>query len=60
MKSDWSMDQPLTFSDGQKSAAERGHLLKSEVSSGQRVQQHPADLDSIFMVHKRPAAPFSY
>ncbi|KAF7641422.1 hypothetical protein LDENG_00281800 [Lucifuga dentata] len=60
MKSDRSKVEPLTFSDGQKSAAERVHLLKSEVSSGQRVQQHPADLDSIFMVRKRPAAPFTY
>ncbi|KAF7645279.1 hypothetical protein LDENG_00207240 [Lucifuga dentata] len=50
MKSNWSMYEPYNFSDGQKSAAERVHLLKSEVSSGQHVQQHPADLDSIFMV----------
>ncbi|XP_075996533.1 protein NLRC3-like isoform X2 [Genypterus blacodes] len=48
MKSDWSMDPPLNFSDGQKSAEERVHLKKSEVSSGVCVQQHPADLDSIF------------
>ncbi|XP_075996489.1 protein NLRC3-like isoform X2 [Genypterus blacodes] len=48
MKSDWSMDHPLNFSDGQKSAEERVHLKKSEVSSGVCVQQHPADLDSIF------------
>ncbi|XP_076026573.1 uncharacterized protein LOC143016221 isoform X6 [Genypterus blacodes] len=48
MKSDWSMDPPLRFSDGQKSDEERVHLKKSEVSSGVCVQQHPADLDSIF------------
>ncbi|XP_076019425.1 protein NLRC3-like [Genypterus blacodes] len=47
MKSDRSMDPPLSFSDGQKSAEERVHLKKSEVSSGV-FQQHPADLDSIF------------
>ncbi|XP_075996494.1 protein NLRC3-like isoform X3 [Genypterus blacodes] len=48
MKSDRSMGEPLNFSDGQKSAEERVHLKKSEVSSGVCVQQHPADLDFIF------------
>ncbi|XP_076026564.1 uncharacterized protein LOC143016221 isoform X3 [Genypterus blacodes] len=48
MKSHRSMSLPLNFSDGQKSAEGRVHLKKSEVSSGVCVQQHPADLDSIF------------
>ncbi|XP_075996534.1 protein NLRC3-like isoform X3 [Genypterus blacodes] len=48
MKSDRSMFEPLRFSDGQKSAEERVHLKEPEVSSGVCVQQHPADLDSIF------------
>ncbi|XP_076019429.1 uncharacterized protein LOC143010783 isoform X2 [Genypterus blacodes] len=48
MKSDRPMGPPLNFSDGQKSAEERVHLKKSEVSSGVCVEQHPADLDSIF------------
>ncbi|XP_076019420.1 protein NLRC3-like isoform X2 [Genypterus blacodes] len=48
MKSDRSMGEPPDFSDAQKSAEERVHLKKSEVSSGVCVQQHPADLDSIF------------
>ncbi|XP_075994122.1 protein NLRC3-like isoform X3 [Genypterus blacodes] len=54
VKSDRSVSQPMKFSDGQKSAEERFHdfssfhLKQSEVSTGGCVQQHPADLDSIF------------
>ncbi|XP_075995083.1 protein NLRC3-like isoform X3 [Genypterus blacodes] len=50
MKSDWSMGEPVNFKDGQKAAEERVQLKKSEVSTGRCVQQHPADLDSIFML----------
>ncbi|XP_076020779.1 protein NLRC3-like [Genypterus blacodes] len=50
MKSDWSMEHPIEFTDGKNSAEERVHLKESEVSSGQCVQQHPTDLDSIFML----------
>ncbi|XP_075995078.1 protein NLRC3-like isoform X5 [Genypterus blacodes] len=50
MKSDLSMGEPVNFKDGQKAAEERVQLKKSEVSTGRCVQQHPADLDSIFML----------
>nr|XP_043871348.1 NLR family CARD domain-containing protein 3-like [Solea senegalensis] len=43
MKSDWSMDQPVTFKQEQRVDQQR-----TEVLSGQSVQQHGADLDSIF------------
>ncbi|XP_058469174.1 NLR family CARD domain-containing protein 3-like [Solea solea] len=48
MKSDQSIDCLITFKDGQK----HGELIvdqqRTEVLSGQSVQQHGADLDSIF------------
>nr|XP_043871463.1 uncharacterized protein LOC122760429 isoform X2 [Solea senegalensis] len=47
MKSDWSMDQPVTFKQEQRDDQQR-----TEVLSGQSVQQHGADLDSIFKVCK--------
>ncbi|XP_076025191.1 protein NLRC3-like isoform X3 [Genypterus blacodes] len=50
MKSDRSIELPLYFSDGQKPDDERVHQRKSEVSRGRSAQQHPADLDSIFML----------
>ncbi|XP_058469175.1 NLR family CARD domain-containing protein 3-like [Solea solea] len=48
MKSDLSIDRLINFKDGQK----HGELIvdqqRTEVLSGQSVQQHGADLDSIF------------
>ncbi|XP_058469031.1 uncharacterized protein LOC131443425 [Solea solea] len=48
MKSDRSIDRLINFKDGQK----HGELIvdqqRTEVLSGQSVQQHGADLDSIF------------
>ncbi|XP_058468970.1 NACHT, LRR and PYD domains-containing protein 3-like isoform X2 [Solea solea] len=48
MKSDQSIDRYINFKDGQK----HGELIvdqqRTEVLSGQSVQQHGADLDSIF------------
>ncbi|XP_073323448.1 protein NLRC3-like [Pagrus major] len=44
MKSDRSMGLPIYFKDGDHSAEER----VQQVLSGQSVQQHPTDLDSIF------------
>ncbi|XP_073323426.1 uncharacterized protein [Pagrus major] len=44
MKSDRSMNHPINFKDGDHSAEER----VQQVLSGQSVQQHPTDLDSIF------------
>ncbi|KAM9363169.1 NLR family CARD domain-containing protein 3-like [Symphorus nematophorus] len=49
MKSDWSMFEPLNFKDEHHSAEERLQEQKSEVPGGQFVQQHPEDLDTIFM-----------
>ncbi|XP_058468809.1 NLR family CARD domain-containing protein 3-like [Solea solea] len=43
MKSDRSLDRLIHFKDGQKHGQQR-----TEVLSGQSVQQHGADLDSIF------------
>nr|XP_043871470.1 NACHT, LRR and PYD domains-containing protein 3-like [Solea senegalensis] len=43
MKSDQSMDQPVSFKQEQRVDQQR-----TEVLSGQSVQQHGADLDSIF------------
>nr|XP_043873062.1 NACHT, LRR and PYD domains-containing protein 12-like [Solea senegalensis] len=43
MKSDQSMDEPVTFKQEQRVDQQR-----TEVLSGQSVQQHGADLDSIF------------
>ncbi|XP_038579828.1 NLR family CARD domain-containing protein 3-like isoform X2 [Micropterus salmoides] len=45
MKSDQSIIEPYNFRDGQHSAEER----VQRVPGGQSVQQHPTDLDSIFM-----------
>ncbi|XP_062294604.1 protein NLRC3-like [Scomber scombrus] len=49
MKSDQSMIPPLKFRDEHHSAEQRIQQQRSEVPSGQSVQQHPTDLDSIFM-----------
>ncbi|KAM9363804.1 NACHT, LRR and PYD domains-containing protein 3-like [Symphorus nematophorus] len=49
MKSDRSMIKPLNFKDEHHSAEERLQEQKSEVPGGQSVQQHPEDLDTIFM-----------
>ncbi|XP_078147766.1 protein NLRC3-like isoform X4 [Centroberyx gerrardi] len=50
MKSDWSMDPPLLFKDGQHSTEQRVHQERSEVPSGQSVQELQTDLNSIFML----------
>ncbi|XP_078147765.1 protein NLRC3-like isoform X3 [Centroberyx gerrardi] len=50
MKSDRSMDRPLEFKDGQHSTEQRVHQERSEVPSGQSVQELPTDLNSIFML----------
>ncbi|KAM4635237.1 protein NLRC3-like [Polymixia lowei] len=50
MKSDQSMDKPFFFKDGLHSTEQRDHQERSEVPSGQSVQEHQTDLASIFMV----------
>ncbi|XP_056146457.1 NACHT, LRR and PYD domains-containing protein 12-like [Lampris incognitus] len=50
MKSDRSMDIPISFKDGHRSTEQRDHQERSEVLSGQSVQEHQTDLDSIFML----------
>ncbi|XP_078139935.1 protein NLRC3-like [Centroberyx gerrardi] len=50
MKSDRSMDLPLLFKDGQHSTEQRVHQERSEVPSGQSVQELQTDLNSIFML----------
>ncbi|XP_078147768.1 protein NLRC3-like isoform X2 [Centroberyx gerrardi] len=50
MKSDASMDPPLEFKDGQHSTEQRVHQERSEVPSGQSVQELQTDLNSIFML----------
>ncbi|XP_071390664.1 NACHT, LRR and PYD domains-containing protein 12-like [Centroberyx affinis] len=50
MKSDEFMDHPLLFKDGQHSTEQRVHQERSEVASGQSVQEHQTDLNSIFML----------
>ncbi|XP_053193396.1 NLR family CARD domain-containing protein 3-like, partial [Scomber japonicus] len=50
MKSDWSMREPVNFKYGNQSADQRVHQQSSEVLSGQSVQQHQTQLDSIFML----------
>ncbi|KAF1393370.1 hypothetical protein PFLUV_G00014910 [Perca fluviatilis] len=49
MKSDWSMDRPITFKDGQ-AVDERVHQESSEGLGGQSDLQPQTDLDSIFML----------
>ncbi|XP_056151278.1 NLR family CARD domain-containing protein 3-like isoform X2 [Lampris incognitus] len=49
MKSDRSMFLPIHFKDGHPSTEQRDHQERSEVLSGQSVQEHQTDLDSIFM-----------
>ncbi|XP_056151898.1 NACHT, LRR and PYD domains-containing protein 12-like [Lampris incognitus] len=48
MKSDHSMILPIHFKDGHPSTEQRDHQERSEVLSGQSVQEHQTDLDSIF------------
>ncbi|KAM4606447.1 NACHT, LRR and PYD domains-containing protein 3-like [Polymixia lowei] len=50
MKSDQSMAQPIGFKDGRHSTKQRDHQERSEVTSGQSVQEHQTDLASIFML----------
>ncbi|CAK6978374.1 NLR family CARD domain-containing protein 3-like [Scomber scombrus] len=50
MKSDRSKDEPYKFKHGHQSADQRVHQQSSEVLSGQSVQQHQTQLDSIFML----------
>ncbi|KAG7463269.1 hypothetical protein JOB18_030903, partial [Solea senegalensis] len=48
MKSDKSIDRYIDFKDGQKHGELIDDQQRTEVLSGQSVQQHGADLDSIF------------
>ncbi|XP_056128971.1 NLR family CARD domain-containing protein 3-like [Lampris incognitus] len=50
IKSDQSMHLPIHFKDGHHSTEQRDHQERSEVLSGQSVQEHQTDLDSIFML----------
>ncbi|XP_078141230.1 protein NLRC3-like isoform X1 [Centroberyx gerrardi] len=50
IKSDWSMDPPIVFKDGQHSTEQRVHQETSEVPSDQSAQEHQTDLDSVFML----------
>ncbi|XP_071393848.1 NLR family CARD domain-containing protein 3-like [Centroberyx affinis] len=50
MKSDASMGHPIHFKDGQHSTEQSVHQERSEVPSGQSVQELQTDLNSIFMV----------
>ncbi|KAM4598744.1 uncharacterized protein ACJ7VT_022165 [Polymixia lowei] len=50
MKSGRSMEEPIGFKDGCHSTEERDHQERSEVTSGQSVQEHQTDLASIFML----------
>ncbi|KAK0135022.1 NLR family CARD domain-containing protein 3 [Merluccius polli] len=44
MKSDWSMDKPVNFKDGNQSIEKRQHQERSKVTSAQSVQQYPTEL----------------
>ncbi|KAK0137040.1 NACHT, LRR and PYD domains-containing protein 12 [Merluccius polli] len=44
MKSDWSMDKPVDFKDGNQSVEKRQHQERSKVTSAQSVQQYPTEL----------------
>ncbi|XP_064817782.1 NLR family CARD domain-containing protein 3-like [Oncorhynchus masou masou] len=50
MKSDWSMDQPIFFREGDFSTEQRNQQERSEseILSGQSSQSHQTDLASIF------------
>ncbi|KAM4635233.1 uncharacterized protein ACJ7VT_007125 [Polymixia lowei] len=50
MKSDRSMDVPIVFKDGCHTTEQRDHQERSEVTSGQSVQEHQTNLASIFML----------
>ncbi|XP_033182525.1 NACHT, LRR and PYD domains-containing protein 3-like [Anabas testudineus] len=50
MKSDWSVDRPIDFKGQQPPAVTRVDQESSEVPSGQSAQQHPTQLDSIFLL----------
>ncbi|XP_056158086.1 protein NLRC3-like [Lampris incognitus] len=50
MKSNRSLNPPIYFKDGHRSTEQRDHQEWSEVLSGQSVQEHQTDLDSIFML----------
>ncbi|KAK0141469.1 NLR family CARD domain-containing protein 3 [Merluccius polli] len=44
MKSDWSMEEPYNFKDGNQSTQKRQHQERSKVTSAQSVQQYPTEL----------------
>ncbi|KAM4606205.1 protein NLRC3-like [Polymixia lowei] len=44
------MELPIGFKDGRHSTEQRDHQERSEVTSGQSVQEHQTDLASIFML----------
>uniref|UniRef100_A0A673WY35 B30.2/SPRY domain-containing protein n=1 Tax=Salmo trutta TaxID=8032 RepID=A0A673WY35_SALTR len=52
MKSDWSMEPPMKFREGDFSTEQRNQQERSEseILSGQSSQSHQTDLDSIFSV----------
>uniref|UniRef100_A0A8C7HPN5 NACHT, LRR and PYD domains-containing protein 12-like n=1 Tax=Oncorhynchus kisutch TaxID=8019 RepID=A0A8C7HPN5_ONCKI len=52
MKSDWSMNQPISFREGDFSTEQRNQQERSEseILSGQSSQSHQTDLASIFSV----------
>ncbi|KAM4606554.1 protein NLRC3-like [Polymixia lowei] len=50
MNTYWSMDEPIRFQDRRHSIEQRDHQERSEVTSGQSVQEHQTDLASIFML----------
>ncbi|KAM4634497.1 protein NLRC3-like isoform 2-T2 [Polymixia lowei] len=59
MKSDQSMIQPIVFKDGRHSTEQRDHQERSEVPSGQSVQEHQTDLASIFMLLEENVVTFA-
>ncbi|XP_049445214.1 NACHT, LRR and PYD domains-containing protein 12-like isoform X2 [Epinephelus fuscoguttatus] len=58
IKSDRSMPLYVCFKDQENSAKQRGHQENSNVPSGQPAQQHPTDLDSIFMLLEKNIVSF--
>ncbi|KAM4610431.1 protein NLRC3-like [Polymixia lowei] len=48
MKSEESIDKFIDFKDGRHSTEQRDHQERSEVTSGQSVQEHQTDMASIF------------
>ncbi|KAL7388215.1 hypothetical protein ABVT39_009125 [Epinephelus coioides] len=58
IKSDRSMPLYVCFKDQEHPAKQRGHQENSNVPSGQPAQQHPTDLDSIFMLLEKNIVSF--